>query len=161
MQDFLAGGVCFAEKQLVVDPYFPILAFMILVQLTILDEHLFLNKHGGKNINHPSVFIIIIMFYLLLYVAEIVKQSHTVRCGRLELSLLTWPGEPNTHVCEPSHPYNFSSFFPVQGFEAPSPNTESDHSAPVCPDKNKTYFYQEGARSFHSLVQSGEEGIYF
>ena len=78
MQDFLAGGVCFAEKQLVVDPYFPILAFMILVQLTILDEHLFLNNHGSKNINHPPVFIII-MFHLLLYVIEIVKQSHAVR----------------------------------------------------------------------------------
>ena len=65
--------------------------------------------------------------------------------GDSESSFLTWPGEPNTHVCEPSHPYNFSPFFPVQGFEAPSPTTESDHSAPVCPDKNKTYFYQEGA----------------
>ena len=49
MQDFLAGGVCFAEKQLVVDPYFPILAFMILVQLTILDEHLSLIIHVRNN----------------------------------------------------------------------------------------------------------------
>ena len=49
MQDFLAGGVCFAEKQLVVDPYFPILAFMILVQLTILDEYLSLIIHVRNN----------------------------------------------------------------------------------------------------------------
>ena len=68
MYDFLAGGVCFAGKQLVVDPYFPILAFIILVQLTILDKHLSLIIHVGKTINQPSVFIIII-FHLLLYVA--------------------------------------------------------------------------------------------
>ena len=48
MHGFLAGGVCVAEKQLVVDPYFLILAFIILVQLTILDKHLFLNKHGSE-----------------------------------------------------------------------------------------------------------------
>ena len=49
MQGFLDGGVCFAEKQLVVDPYFPILAFTILVQLTILDKHLSLIIHDGNH----------------------------------------------------------------------------------------------------------------
>ena len=49
MHGFLVGGVCFAEKQLVVDPYFPILAFIILVQLTILDKHLSLVIHVGNN----------------------------------------------------------------------------------------------------------------
>ena len=43
---FFAGGICFAEKELlIVGPYFQILAFHILVQITILDEHLYLNKH--------------------------------------------------------------------------------------------------------------------
>ena len=49
MQGFLAGGVCFAEKQLRVSPYFHILAFIILVQLTILDKHLSLIIHVGNN----------------------------------------------------------------------------------------------------------------
>ena len=49
MQGFLAGGVCFAEKQLVVDPYLSILAFIILVQLTILDKNLSLIIHVGNN----------------------------------------------------------------------------------------------------------------
>ena len=80
MQGFLAGGICFAEKQLVVDPNFSILAFIILVQLTILDKHLSLIIHVGKRINQPSLFIIII-FHSLLYVTEIVKQSHAVRGG--------------------------------------------------------------------------------
>ena len=43
----------------------------------------------------------------------------------------TWPGEPRPHVWEPSHPHNISPFFPVRGSGAPSPTTESDHSAPV------------------------------
>ena len=44
---------------------------------------------------------------------------------------------------------------PAHGSGAPSSTTESDHSAPVSRDKNKPYFYKEGAGSFHSLVQSG------
>ena len=86
MQGFLAGGVCFAEKQLV-DPYFPILAFIIIVQLTILDKHLSLIIHVGKTINQPSIFIIFI-FHSLLYVTEIVKQSHAVRGGRFRIEFL-------------------------------------------------------------------------
>ena len=73
MHGFLAGGVCFAEKQPVVDPYFPILAFIILVQLTILDKHLSLIIHVGKTINQPSIFITII-FHLLLYAAEVLSS---------------------------------------------------------------------------------------
>jgi hypothetical protein len=41
-------GFLFAEKQQRVSPYFHILAFNILVHLTILSEHLSLSKHGGK-----------------------------------------------------------------------------------------------------------------
>jgi hypothetical protein len=70
MQGFLAGGVCFAEKQLIVGPYFQILAFIILIQLTILGEHLYLNKHVRISIQ-KYIHIIIIIFHLLLYVAEV------------------------------------------------------------------------------------------
>ena len=73
MQGFLAGGVCFAEKQLVVDPYLSILAFIILVQLTILDQHLSLIIHVGKTIKHPSISIIL-NFHLLLYVAKMLSS---------------------------------------------------------------------------------------
>ena len=49
MHGLLAGEVCFAEKQLVVDPYYPILALIILVQLTILDKLLSLFIHVRNN----------------------------------------------------------------------------------------------------------------
>ena len=45
----LAGGVCFAEKRLIVSPYFQVLAFRFQYRLTILDELLSTNKHGGNN----------------------------------------------------------------------------------------------------------------
>ena len=97
------------------------------------------------------------MFHLLLYVTENVKQSLAVRGGRFRIEFQ--PGQGNlTHTHGDRlrfRPRYFSPFFPVRGFGSPSPTTESDHSAPVRPDKNKTYFYQEGARSFYSLVQSG------
>ena len=96
------------------------------------------------------------MFHLLLYVIENVKQSHAVRGGRFRIEFQ--PGQGNldhTHgdrLC--SRPRYFSPFFPVRGSGTPSPTTESDHSALVHRDKNKPYFYKEGAKSFHSLVQS-------
>ena len=36
-----------------------------------------------------------------------------------------------------SRPCYFSPFFPGRGSGTPPPTTESDHSAPICPDKNK------------------------
>ena len=49
-----------------------------------------------------------------------------------------WLGEPNAHVWgwPRFRPRDFSPFFPVRGSGAPSPTTESDHSAPVSRDKN-------------------------
>ena len=96
------------------------------------------------------------MFYLLLYVTEIVKQSHAVRGGRFRIEFQ--PGQGNlNHMYgnQVTHTTFLLSFQSMDPADTPSPTTESDHSVPVCPDKNKTYFYQEGARSFHSLVQSG------
>jgi len=45
----LAGGVCFAKKQLGVSPYFQVLAIQVLVQLAILNEYLSLINHVGNN----------------------------------------------------------------------------------------------------------------
>ena len=98
------------------------------------------------------------MFHLLLYVTENTKQSHAVRGGRFWIEFQPGQGNPtHTHGDRRRfRPRNFSPFFLVRGSGAPSPTTESDHSAPVRRDKkNKPYFYQEGARSFHSPVQSG------
>ena len=79
------------------------------------------------------------MFHLLLYVTENVKQSHAVRGGRFWIEFQ--PGQGNlTHTHGDRrrfHPRNFSPFFPVCGSGSPSPTTESDHSAPVHPDKIK------------------------
>ena len=120
MQGFLAGGVCFAEKQLRVCPSFQILAFHILVHLTILDEHLFVSKHGSKSINHTTV-IITIIFHLLLYVTEIVKQSQTVRDGQFESSFLNLQCKPNIHVWETMPPRQLFPFLPGSWIRATRP----------------------------------------
>src|SRR6185436_18513910 len=78
------------------------------------------------------------MFHLLLYVTEIIKQSHAVRGGRFRIEFQ--PGQgifDNTHGDRlRSRPRYFSPFFPVRGSGTPSPTTESDHSALVRRDKN-------------------------
>ena len=79
------------------------------------------------------------MFHLLLCVTENIKQSHAVRGGRFWIEFQ--PGQGNlTHTHGDRRrfrPRNFSPFFPVHGSGAPSPTTESDHSAPIRSDKNK------------------------
>ena len=42
----------------------------------------------------------------------------------------------------------------MRGSESPSPTTESDHSAPVRRDKNKSYFYKKGAS--HPTTRSNQ-----
>ena len=99
------------------------------------------------------------MFHLLLYVTEIIKQSHAVRGGRFRIEFQ--PGQGNldhTHGDRlRSRPRYFSPFFPVRGSGSPSPTTEPDVSAAVrrYKKKYKPYFYQESEWSFHSPVQSG------
>src|SRR6185436_9880814 len=77
------------------------------------------------------------MFHLLLCVTENIKQSHAMRGGRIRIEFQ--PGQGNldhTHGDRlRSRPRYFSPFFPVRGSGTPSPTTESDHSAPVRPDK--------------------------
>jgi len=51
----------------------------------------------SKTLIHTTGLIVNIVHFLL-YVTEIVKQSHAVRGGRFESSFLTCPGEPNTHT---------------------------------------------------------------
>ena len=79
------------------------------------------------------------MFHLLLYVTEIVKQSHAVRGGWFRIEFQ--PGQGNlTHTHGDRLRFRscyFSSFFAVRGSGSPSPTTESDHSTPVRPDKIK------------------------
>ena len=78
MQGFLVGGICFAKKMpLRVGPYFQILSSHLLVRLSVLSLHLTLHKHGRATSS-----IIILKFHLLLYVIEIIKQSHAVRGGQ-------------------------------------------------------------------------------
>ena len=60
---------------------------------------------------------------LLILCGKRVKQSQTMRSGRFESNLLTWPDRPNTHVWKPSHPHDFSPFFPGYGLESPASTT--------------------------------------
>ena len=87
--------------------------------------------------NHTTV--LSTFFHLLLCVTEIIKQSHAVRGGRFRIEFQ--PGQGNLDHTDGdrlrSRPRYFSPFFPVRGSGTPSPTTESDHSAPVRPDKNK------------------------
>ena len=99
--------------------------------------------------------IIIIIFHLLLYVTEIVKQSHAMRGGRFESSLLTWPGEPNTHVRGTMSPIQRFPFLSGPWIWVTLPDYKV---RPLCTHtfgQNKTFFYQEGEGSFHSPVQLG------
>ena len=76
-------------------------SLQVLVQLPILGEHLSNSMHGEKiifcypinHVHHPHL-------SLLTLCGKRVKQSQTVRSGRFESNLLTWPGRPNTHVWE-------------------------------------------------------------
>ena len=79
------------------------------------------------------------MFYLLLYVTENIKQSHAVRGGRFGIEFQPVQGNlTHTHGDRLRLlPRYCSPFFPVHGSGSPSPTTESDHSAPVRPDKIK------------------------
>ena len=74
------------------------------------------------------------IFHLLLYVAKVFKQSHTVRSGRFESNFLTLQGKPNSHVtCNfRRHTDNISLYFPGCGTGSPSSTTEYDDSAPAC-----------------------------
>ena len=71
------------------------------------------------------------IFHLLLYVAKVFKQSHTVRSGRFESNFLTLQGKPNSHVTCNFRRHIFP-FFPGCGTGSPSSTTKYDDSAPAC-----------------------------
>ena len=105
-------------------------SFQILVQLTNLCEHLSNSIHGGKQL----FFIIQLyssssLFHFLLYVANRVKQSQTVRSGRFESNLLTWPGRPKHTYGNPvptqHFPFLSSSWIRVTPFDYKSPTPRS------------------------------------
>jgi len=108
--------------------------------------------HGSEKINHTIVFVIII-FHLLLYVAEIVKQSQTMRSGRFESNFLTLQANLTHKHGERRHPCDFSPFFPIRGSGSPPSTTESDHSTLACcahPGPSP----KVSESKVHSLVQS-------
>ena len=80
--------------------------------LTILNLQLTLLKHG-RAIIYSTSSIIIIMFHLLLYVTEIIKQSHAVRGGRFRIEVQ--PGQGNldhtygNQVTHTTFPLSFQS----------------------------------------------------
>ena len=111
MQDFLAGGVCFAEKATNSRSLFSNFSFHNSSSINhsrwaSISKQLCWNKHS------KYIHIIIIIFHLLLYVAENVKQSQTVRSRRFKSSFLTLQGKPNTHVWGTKSPTTFPLSFP-------------------------------------------------
>ena len=133
MQGFwLEGFVCRkAIKSRSLISYF---SFQVLVQLTILGEHLSNSIHGGNNYLSSSNKIHHHIFHLLLYVVKVFKQSHTVRSGLFESNFLILQGKPNSHVtCNfRRHTDNIFPFFPGCGTGSPSSTTKYDDSAPAC-----------------------------
>ena len=113
--------------------------------------------HPTNHIHHHHHHLL-----LLTLCGRRVKQSQTVRSGRFESNLLTWPGRPNTHVWEPSHPHDFSPFFPGCGSGSPTSSTRIHATvrrrvvsllAPACGCMRTTF--KEGESKVHSPVQSG------
>ena len=116
MQGFwLAEFVCRkAVKSRSLSSYF---SFQVLLQLTILGEHLSNSIHGGKTIifHHPTSQIHHHhLLPLLTLCGRRVKQSQTVRSGRFKSNLFTWPGRPNTthgdrRLASPTRLFSFLS----------------------------------------------------
>ena len=103
MQGFWLEGFVLSKKQLIIDPYFQILAFIILVQLIILSKHLFLIKHVEIRIQ-KYIHIIIIIFHLLLYVAEVLSSLIDRERRPIRIEFLTLQGKPNTHAWRTKSP---------------------------------------------------------
>ena len=80
------------------------------------------------------------MFHLLLCVTENIKQISCRERRTIPNRISTWPGEPRPHAWG-STSLPLMLLFPFLSRSwirnTPSPTTESDHSAPVRPDKNK------------------------
>ena len=104
----------------------------VLVQLTILGEHLSNSIHGGNNYFSSINHILHHHLSLLTLCSRRVKQSQTMRSGRFESNLLTWPGRPKhtSRGYSQSHTCNSSLQFPLHG-TGPPPSTTEPGPAPV------------------------------
>ena len=109
---FWLEGFVLPKKQLIVGSYFPILAFIILVQLTILSKHLFLIKHVG-NKHSKDIHIITIIFHLSLYVAEVLSSLINRDRRPIRIEFLTLQGKPNTHTWGAKSPMQHFPFLVV------------------------------------------------
>ena len=135
MQGFwLEGFVCRkAIKSRSLISYF---SFQVLVQLTILGEHLSNSINGGNN--YLSSIIHIHHHHhvpLLTLCGKRVNQSQTVRSGRFESNLLTLQGRPKhtSRGYSQSHTCNISPFFPGCGSGSPTSTTRIHaRRAPSC-----------------------------
>ena len=138
-------------------------SFLVLVQLTTLGEHLSNSIHGGNNyfssINHIHHHHL----SLLTLCSRRVKQSQTVRSGRFESNLLTWPGRPKhtSRGYSQSHTCNISPFFPGCGSGPPTSTTRIHATvrrrvvsllAPACGRMRTTF--KDGGEYVPASVQS-------
>ena len=126
MQGFWLEG-CVCRKAVKSRSLISGFSFQILVQLTILGEHLSNSIHGGKPIifQHSTNHIHHHHLSLLTLCSRRVKQSQTVRSGRFESNLLTWPGRPKhtSRGYSQSHTCNFSLQFSPHGTGPPPSST--------------------------------------
>ena len=96
MQGFWLEDFVFAEKAIKSRSLFAGYSFQILVQLTILGEHLSNSIHDGKQLSfiiQTTIFIINI-FHFLLYVAKglsspNIRESRTIRIEFVNLARQT------------------------------------------------------------------------
>ena len=127
MQGFLARGVYLLKEPLSVDPYFHLLAFKILIPLTILDEHLTNSIMVEKQLIRSSNHIIIIIIPLLTLCGKRDKQAHCPWAAeRFKSKFSTLQGKPKHTPCgySQSHTCDFSPFFPYRGSGPPNESTE-------------------------------------
>ena len=112
MQGFLAGGVCFAEKatnnrSLLLDFSFHNSSSINHSRWASISNH-----PCSKTINHPSIFNIII-FHLLLYVAEVLSSLINRERRPIRIEFLTLQGKPNTHAGGAKSPTQYFPFLLV------------------------------------------------
>ena len=156
MRGFLAGGVCFAEKKLIVDPYFQILAFIILVQLTILSKHLLISNQACWNKHSKYIHIIIIIFHLLLYVEKVLSSLIDRERQPIWINFLTLQGKPNSHAWGMKSPMQHFYFLSGSWIRA----TPLDYRVQLLGTRmlaawERCAMFKEGESKVHSQVQSG------
>ena len=131
MQGFLAGGVCFAEKAINSRSLLSDFNFHNSSSINRSRWASISNHPCSKTLNHPSIFNIII-FHLLLYVAEVLSSLINRERRPIRIKFLTLQGKPNTPQGERSHPRNIFPFFSCCGTGPQPSTTEYGYSAPAC-----------------------------